>query len=415
MAPVITLTGYSNVRAALFNQKLAQAREYTIEEVRPDDKGILENTLLVLHGRDHQMRKRRENVVFRRSSLEDFEGRKVPPVIDHFLRPLVDEGHGDLMDFGMDVFMVIAALMIGIDFDWRDDDARRRLIKYSDIFAQGVTRADSNRDIDDINRDVEEALIAFRREFYDASLQYRVSLGAEGGCPVSGAHSKPQHQDLVSLLVDANDELNMDAATLLRETAFFLESGVLSSSDTMTFALFHLLDPNTPEEIRERARDDIRFTQSCALESLRLHPPSHFLRRRATHDITIGEHEIPAGTVVRLDIDSANTDVEYFGDDAEEFKPERPMPAGVKPAALSFSGGAHTCIGRTVALGAFEESATDDDKPILVGAVSRVVQALLRAGVELDTTQSSGLRTDTKMERWSKFPVVFPALASSVS
>ncbi|KAL2864423.1 cytochrome P450 monooxygenase xanG [Aspergillus lucknowensis] len=98
-------------------------------------------------------------------------------------------------------------------------------------------------------------------------------------------------------------------------------------------------------------------------ESLRLYPPiSQLINRRTTHPVLLGgKIPIPAGTYVGYNAYSTNRDVEFWGETAEEFNPERWgttmdeinalfRRANARGSFISFHGGRRACLGQKFAM-----------------------------------------------------------------
>nr|GMD86247.1 cytochrome P450 72A15-like [Ipomoea batatas] len=90
-------------------------------------------------------------------------------------------------------------------------------------------------------------------------------------------------------------------------------------------------------------------------EVLRLYPSVIALYKHAYKETQIGDLSIPSGVDVTLPIMLINRDPELWGDDAEEFKPER-FAEGVSKACkdhpsafMPFGWGPRTCIGQNFA------------------------------------------------------------------
>lgn len=89
-------------------------------------------------------------------------------------------------------------------------------------------------------------------------------------------------------------------------------------------------------------------------ESLRLYPPTVATIRRAKADVELGGYRIPRGTELLIPILAVHHDQTIWGNDANEFNPER-FAEGVARAAnhrvgfIPFGLGARTCIGQNLA------------------------------------------------------------------
>ena len=144
-------------------------------------------------------------------------------------------------------------------------------------------------------------------------------------------------------------------------------------------------------------------------ETLRVDPIVEFLPRRAVAEMTLRSgRTIAAGAEIVVNLWQANRDRSVFGDDADEFRPERFRELSSKhaPFGMAFGAGAHLCIGKPlVTLGGAD--APDYDVPRIL---PKVLAALLRAGVRrCDDEQPAEEETYRKMLR--TYPVVFPELA----
>ncbi|KAL1756807.1 cytochrome P450 [Schizophyllum commune] len=196
-----------------------------------------------------------------------------------------------------------------------------------------------------------------------------------------------QGKDLLSLLIREN--IKADDPLPEEELLAQLTTLVFAAMDTTSSALSrtsHLLA--THPEVQDRLRAEIRaaieehgrlsynelealpYLDAVCRETLRLYPPAPQLLRRVKKDVVlpfskpiIGEDGremsevlVPAGTVVVIAIMNANRNKEIWGEDADEWKPERwlePLPASVTDAhipgvygnLMTFLGGGRACIG----------------------------------------------------------------------
>ena len=90
-------------------------------------------------------------------------------------------------------------------------------------------------------------------------------------------------------------------------------------------------------------------------EVLRLYPPANQLSRQVSHDITLGDMQLPAGAILNLPMVYVHHNEKLWGPDAKEFQPER-FSNGVLKATggnmsfFSFGWGPRICIGSNFAM-----------------------------------------------------------------
>ncbi|XP_023744559.2 cytochrome P450 CYP72A219 [Lactuca sativa] len=90
-------------------------------------------------------------------------------------------------------------------------------------------------------------------------------------------------------------------------------------------------------------------------EVLRLYPPAVGLGRMTHEETKLGDIKLPGGTFLRLQIMLMHHDRDIWGDDVNEFKPER-FSEGVSKVTkgqtsyLPFGGGPQICVGLNFAL-----------------------------------------------------------------
>ncbi|RDW61779.1 cytochrome P450 monooxygenase xanG [Aspergillus mulundensis] len=125
------------------------------------------------------------------------------------------------------------------------------------------------------------------------------------------------------------------------------------------------LDSNSDssEKPSYNALSSLPLLTSTIYEVLRLYPPiSQLINRRTTAPALLGgEIPIPTGTYVGYNAYATNRDVQFWGPDAEEFRPSRWgksldeinacfRRANAKGAFISFHGGRRACLGQRFAL-----------------------------------------------------------------
>lgn len=94
------------------------------------------------------------------------------------------------------------------------------------------------------------------------------------------------------------------------------------------------------------------YVEKVVTESMRLYPPAWIIGRRALGDYEVGEHLIPARSIVVMSPYLVHRDARYFPD-PERFWPDRwtaDFRARLQPFAyFPFGGGARRCIGESFA------------------------------------------------------------------
>jgi benzoate 4-monooxygenase len=114
--------------------------------------------------------------------------------------------------------------------------------------------------------------------------------------------------------------------------------------------------------------------------------------------------ELEQGEFVFLDLQASARDAEVFGADADEFNPLREVARGVWPFAFTFGGGAHMCLGRTLAIG---DAGSAEDAAAPQGVLTQLVHELYRWGVRLDPDRAPTRREATAKDEYTTFPVRF--------
>uniref|UniRef100_A0A0D9X1X1 Cytochrome P450 n=1 Tax=Leersia perrieri TaxID=77586 RepID=A0A0D9X1X1_9ORYZ len=163
--------------------------------------------------------------------------------------------------------------------------------------------------------------------------------------------------------------LSMDEIIAECKTFFF--AGHDTTSHLLTWTMFLL---STHQEWQEKIREEVimecghevpngdvlnklKLLNMFLLETLRLYGPVAFIQRKvADGGVEIAGIAVPDGAVVSIPIATIHRDKEVWGEDADEFRPERFENGVLKAAAkhpnalLSFSSGLRSCIGQNFAM-----------------------------------------------------------------
>ncbi|PSR84642.1 Cytochrome P450 CYP72A219 like [Actinidia chinensis var. chinensis] len=185
--------------------------------------------------------------------------------------------------------------------------------------------------------------------------------------------------DLLSVLLKANTreikeqgnnkKAGMSIDDVIQECKLMYFVGQETSAQLLVWAMILLsIHPNWQMRAREEVRQvfgthkpgydgiiRLRIVTMILNEVLRLYPPAIMMTRVNSKKTNLGEMVLPAGTRVMIPILFIHHDRDIWGDDADEFKPERfsegIAKASKKPASfLPFGWGPRICIGNTFAL-----------------------------------------------------------------
>nr|XP_027079810.1 cytochrome P450 CYP72A219-like [Coffea arabica] len=177
--------------------------------------------------------------------------------------------------------------------------------------------------------------------------------------------------DLLGLLLQCKEEKGneMTIEDVIEECKLFYLAGQETTANWLTWTLIVLsMHPDWQEKARQEVLhicgktapdveilNRLKIVTMVLFEVLRLYPPVTGLFRYTVQRTKVGDISIPAGVEVYLPIMLLHHDSEYWGDDAEEFKPER-FAEGVSKASKDqlafypFGWGPRICLGQSFAI-----------------------------------------------------------------
>ncbi|MGI9612230.1 MAG: cytochrome P450 [Acidimicrobiales bacterium] len=397
MTEPVTITTYPQARRAYRHKDLRQAL-YDAGEV------IMEDVLVNLHGDEHRARRRVENRLYRRETFLRYEQDLFPDIIAATVDPYIADGKAELVSLGHQLMMNLAALTAGVDRPAGTPEETFRLYDYLKVFIEGATLAHHTGDREAKRAEVEAALDRFGDEFLNPGIARRRALIDKPG------DGTPLPQDVLSVLLQHEAELGLTYETIRREVAFYLLAGAHTSATAFTRVTHHILGwAGAHGTDAELARIDEMFVQRATHETIRLQPSSPVAMRWALADVDLGDGVVaPKGSKVVIDLISVNRDPDVFGDDANEFDPNRSLPDGVAPYGLSFGLGMHACIGQDMAAGLVPRSVSDESDRLL-GLVPAAVRYLFTNGATSDPNDPPEMDESTSRPYFGRYPIVFEA------
>ncbi|MGH3756397.1 cytochrome P450 [Actinophytocola sp.] len=367
------------------------------------------HSLLLLDGVEHFKRRRLLSALFRKEALYHYETALLQPTIDQVLTEAAARSGPtgpvpvDLVQLSHRMLLQMTAGFVGLD-GVDDDESSERFARYLGKLGEGLGAEWSTKDHNELIAEVMAVRDEFVADFYARSETRRRELVESYRRDEIGRAELPV--DLVTLML-LHEDPEWSDDLIMTEATVFAVAGTQTTAMAVPHAVAHL-DAWVREHPEDRnRRTDLDFLQAATYESLRLHLPGPAEIRVASDDVTLRSgRTVRRGEYVALMFAEANRDRKVFGPDADRFDPTRTMPAAIKPWALGFGGGVHTCIGRQLVTGlsrSVDELGTEERST--VGIAAQILRSLYRAGVELDADNPPRRRPDSYYDAFEAFPV----------
>ena len=299
---VFTAYGFDAVQQVLKDGETFSSAGYS-EIMGP----VFGHSILEMDEPEHHTYRGLVQQAFSRKAMETWERDLVRGVVDEMLDEIIDAKRGDLvrsLTFPFPV-LVIARML-------------------------GLPRED---------------LPAFHRqavEMISAGFEFDRAIAASNAlyeyfCAIIADRRKNPSTDVISVLVQAElDGQRLDDAQICSFLRLLLPAGAETTYRSSSNLLFGLL--SNPDQL-DALRADRELMAQAIEEGLRWEPPLLGIMRTATRDTEVDGMAVPAGSVVAVNIGSANHDERYW-DNAEAFDLFRPPRQH-----LAFAWGPHMCLG----------------------------------------------------------------------
>lgn len=242
------------------------------------------------------------------------------PRIEELVTELLDGTDGDQLEvieqLAVPLPVRVVAELLGADAE-RSADFRR--------WADATTKAMSG---------------SGRGGFDDEAMAAVLAMADHLGKAIDERQRAPR-DDLLTTLVRAHDDDVLSHEEAVGFAALLLFAGTETTTNLIGNACWALLA--TPDERRALVADPTRLP-AVLEETLRWESPVQYVFRRATRPFERHGVQVPADATVTLVIGAANRDPRHFGEDADQFRPDRAVGGHV-----GFGFGVHFCLGASLA------------------------------------------------------------------
>jgi cytochrome P450 len=311
------LTRYDDVAALLRDPRTTSEKAKELTPIYGDTP-LLEHYLHLMVFFDpprHTRIRKRLAHAFTPRALKTWE-----KFVDQAVAELLDEALADrrmdlITDFAFLLPIAVIAKMLGVP---REDQALFR--KWS----TGVTKPMVPRPSDEVIAEGSAVVEEFKPYFRELAERRR----------------REPRDDLMTLLVNAEDDEPLDELDFVHNAAFLLNAGHETTMNLLGNAIDALF--TFPGQL-DRLRREPALIDSAVEEFLRFDSPNQLGGRRATQEIEIRGLTIPADTFVWIANGAANRDPAQFAD------PDRLDVSRQPNRHLAFGHGIHLCLGANLA------------------------------------------------------------------
>ncbi|CAL4914588.1 unnamed protein product [Urochloa decumbens] len=164
-------------------------------------------------------------------------------------------------------------------------------------------------------------------------------------------------------------DLSLSMEEIIHECKLFFFAGHENTALLLTWSVYLLsIYPEWQERLRKEvlrefgsdppnpnALGKLKEMTMVLFETLRLYSPALFMQRKTLSDMTVGSTKLPKGIAIVIPIPIMHREKEIWGEDADEFNPQR-FENGISAAAkvphglLAFSMGPRSCIGQNFSM-----------------------------------------------------------------
>ncbi|KAI1706016.1 cytochrome p450 domain-containing protein [Ditylenchus destructor] len=201
----------------------------------------------------------------------------------------------------------------------------------------------------------------------------------------AGVQRNGENVDFIDLFLEVEGEVDQDDGDkafhrasakiskkltideIVAQCFVFLLAGFDTTANTLANTCFLLAHNSEAQQRLQQEIDDIcpegdptyeqlnqlKYAEATMKEALRLHPIAAFAcSRTCSETTTLGNYTIEAGTLVQADVLTVQHDKEIWGENADEFRPERWLEESDTSHLMAwfpFGAGPRTCIGLRLA------------------------------------------------------------------